>query len=84
MLQPPEYDPAYHISRAEAVGDVEGASFDSACAFAEACVAAGLELTATCVETPGIDSGRVKDKAAQLGATKFKVRPWHGAGDPDA
>ena len=79
MLRPPAYDPAYHGSRAEAIGDVDGASFDSACAFAVACVAAGLELTATCVDTPGVDANRVKDKAAELGATKFKVRPWHGA-----
>ena len=78
VLRPPTFKPAYHSSAAEAVGEVEGASFSGACEFLTALCKAGVNVTVTCVARPGVDVTAVERLSSSLGAKGFKERTWHG------
>ncbi|KAJ1457759.1 hypothetical protein M885DRAFT_514816 [Pelagophyceae sp. CCMP2097] len=76
MLRPPDHDAAYHSSREDAIGDVSGASFAVACSTIVAFAEAGIQVSATAVERPGVDVAAVRTLAFALGAVEFKARSW--------
>ena len=52
-------------------------SFSDVCTFILSCVEAGLDVTATAVDTPDVKVKDVRDLAISLGAIEFKSRTYH-------
>ena len=76
VLAPPRYAPAYHASAADAVGDVRGASFASACAMVTALAEAGVAVDVSRVSNASCSAAAVRALALSLGARETRDRPF--------
>jgi len=66
---PPQYDKLMQPTNGKGFGDV--------CSFVIGAAEAGMDVTCTAVEVPGVDIAVVRALASSLGAATFKSRSFH-------